>query len=134
MPHLKNSAFAARLPLRLREQRIIDYVDTIWAIAASPYVKHYVIGYTSRQGWTRYKEHRVNGFDHLVILADKLTQPQASHLETELQLRIRNDRRHTNYRKYDPDRRDGAIYPSVGGMTDRSPSQSHSVYMAWWEP
>lgn len=128
-------AITANIPLRIREQRIQDYINTIWAIAASKYVKHYVIGYTSREGWTRHKEHRGgSGCDHLVILADKLTQSQASHLETELQKRIRADRRHTNYRKYDPDRRDGAIYPSVGGVNDKPSNRTHSVYMAWWEP
>ena len=81
-------------------------MDTVWAIAASPYVKHYTIGYTSRAGWERLKEHRTWGYQHLVILADKLNRNSPTNLEITLQRRIRADRRHPNYRKSEPDLRD----------------------------
>ena len=121
--------------MAIQERRIIDLLDTIWAIAASPYVAGYTIGYTSRSGHDRFKEHRTNGYHHLVILADKLEQKEATKLEVTLQARIREDRRFTAYRKYDPDRRDGPIFPSIGNpKTDNTFEQTHSVYMAWWEP
>ncbi|WP_298171118.1 hypothetical protein [Novosphingobium sp.] len=118
--------------MALQQRRIDDILDTIWTIAASPYVQHYTIGYTARAAHDRFKEHRANGRNHLVVLADKLTRVDASRLETTLQFCIRADRRHTNYRKYDPDRRDGPIYPSVGQANPQTASERiHSVYMVW---
>jgi hypothetical protein len=68
----------------------------------------------------------------LVLLADEMTRTDASLLEDKFQPKIRADRRHTNYRKYDPDPRDGPVFPSVGRA---SPEKAHlpiqSVYMAW---
>jgi len=119
----------------IQRARFDGIVDTIWAIAASKCVAHYTIGYTARAGHQRFKEHRSWGYDHLVILADKLSRLEASKLETMLQQAIRVDRRHTNYRKYDPARRDGPIYHSVGQASQETAHLPiHSVYMAWWEP
>lgn len=56
--------------MAVRSARIEGILDTIWAIAASPYVGGYTIGYTSRAGHARLKEHRAWGFKHLVILAE----------------------------------------------------------------
>lgn len=117
----------------IRHQRVEDLLDTIWAIAASPEVGGYTIGYTARAGHRRLMEHRPNGFDHLVILADKLNRRDASALEVTLQERVREDRRGRLYRRYDPTRRDGGIYPSVGrARAETATLLIHSVYMAWW--
>jgi len=116
-----------------QKARIARYVDTVWGIAASPYVASYMIGLTARSGWDRRKEYHAYGYDHLVILADRLTKTEAQFLEKALQNAIRNDRRHTNYRKYDPDRRDKRYYPSVGQPTASPTRKIYSVYMAWWE-
>lgn len=118
----------------IRSDRIDGLLDTVWAIAASPYVGGYTIGYTARAGHERFKEHRRWGFNHLVILADKLNRVDASALEMRLQEQVRKDRRHTHYRKYDPSRRDGPLFPSVGrASAETGHLPIHSVYMAWWD-
>lgn len=117
-----------------RTARVDALLDTIWAIAASPYVGGYTIGYTARSGHKRLQEHRRDEFAHLVILADKMTRVEASALEMRLQSLVRADKRHTHYRKYDYRRRDGAIYQSVGRADPTTAHLPiHSVYMAWWD-
>jgi hypothetical protein len=116
----------------IKSDRFEAILDTVWSIAASKYVGDYTIGYTARAGHERLKEHRRWEFRHLVILADKLTRTDASSLEMALQRRIREDKRHTLYRRYDPDRRDGGIYPSIGRANPETALLPiHSVYMAW---
>lgn len=114
-------------------RRVDAYLDTVWAVAASPYVAGYVIGYTAQQRWSRHGAYKAAGWRHMVILEDKLTRSDAIWLEGRLQAAIKADRRHTNYRKYDPARRDGRHYPSVGRASGDPSALVHSVYMAWWE-
>jgi hypothetical protein len=115
-------------------RRVPRYVDTIWAIAASRWVQQYVVGITCRQAWQRRLEYHAQGYDHLVILADKLTLKEAHWLEERLQAEIRLNRRHTNYRKYHEDKRMTRYYRSAGSGSPNPNARIHSVYMAWWEP
>jgi hypothetical protein len=117
----------------MQSRRVEAYLDTVWAVAASPYLSGYVIGYTAQQRWARHVSYKTSGWQHMVILEDKLTRADAIWLEGVLQKLIKRDRRHTNYRKYDPERRDGRHYPSVGQATSDPSAPVHSVYMAWWE-
>lgn len=113
--------------------RYESYLNTVWAIAASKYVEQYVIGFTSRAGISRFNEYKALGYDHLVILCDRLTRKDALDLEHYLQRAIREDRRFASYTKYHLRRRDGPTYRNYGN-TDNDPSALiHSVYMAWWE-
>jgi hypothetical protein len=116
----------------LRDTQIERYEYTIWAIANSEYVKRFLIGYTSRAGIYRYNEYKRLGYEHLVILADRLTEIDAKNLEQKLQDKCWNDHRRALYQKYNRKRRDKPYRP---GTPSRSPHKKlHTVYMAWWEP
>jgi hypothetical protein len=117
----------------MQTRRVDAYLDTVWAIAASKYVGSYVIGFTAQQRWERHSAYKCLEWQHMVILEDKLRRTDALWLEGRLQELIKRDRRHTNYRKYDPDRRDGRHYPSAGRATANPDDFIHSVYMAWWD-
>lgn len=116
-----------RLPLKQVEALIY----TVYAIAASPLVDEYVIGFTSRLGWARRSEYRTRGYQHLVVIADGLDRAAALDLERCLQEAIRSDRRWQVYRRYDPTRRDSRHYPSFGASTLDPSTRCHSVYVAW---
>ena len=118
----------------LHTHTINRYLDTVWAIAASKYCQQFIIGYTARSGRQRLLEYRYNHrYQHLVVLADHLNRKDALALEGMLQNAIKEDKRHTLYRKYCPDRRDKRHFPSAGQATSDPAEPVHSVYMAWWE-
>lgn len=118
----------------MRAGRIDKHLNTVWAIAASPFVNEFMIGYTSRAGYDRLREHSYNySYQHLVILADRLNREDAHQLERSLQEAIKEDRRRLLYRKYCGDRRDGRYYKSAGQGTADPLQRVHSVYMTWWE-
>ncbi len=117
----------------LRTSRFDEYVETIKAIAASPRVSEFAIGYTSRSGRARHQEYKYcEGYQHLVLIADRMSLQDSHALERRLQEVCQHDKRSALYRKYSPSRRDNRYYPSAGqGRAD--PVQAvHSVYMAWW--
>lgn len=110
---------------------------TVETIARSPLVKEYMIGYTSRQGLKRRSEYiRQHGYEHLVILADRLTQSDALELERALHdyLKEPEVRTTSSWKKYEKSRREGIHYESAGPRLQRADAPSHSVYMAWLEP
>jgi hypothetical protein len=114
--------------------RLKRYLNTAWAIAASPYVEEYLIGFTARSENARYKEYKVWDYDYLVILADKLTRFDAKYLEQYLQRELLRDKRSTAFHRYNKRRRGLRYYPSHGGIEGDPEAKIHSVYMAWWEP
>ena len=109
------------------------YLNTVWAIAASRYVSQYVIGYTSRSGIARFRQYKVWGYDHLVIIADRLSMKDALDLEHYLQNEAKKNKNTAFYQKYHRERRDGPTYRSYGGTAQAPDDFIHSVYMAWWE-
>ena len=70
---------------KLQERIVRDYVDLIWEIAASRYVKVFVVGYTAAAAKRRRYGYRSNGYNHLIVIADRLTKIQAHDLERRLQ-------------------------------------------------
>ncbi|MCA1442355.1 hypothetical protein I6F07_19470 [Ensifer sp. IC4062] len=117
----------------LKTSRIEEYVETIKAIAASPRVSEFTIGYTSRSGRARHQEYKYwEGYQHLVLIADRLTLPDSHALERRLQETCQTDKRSALYRKYSPTRRDNRYYPSAGQAKSDPNLPIHSVYMAWW--
>jgi len=117
----------------LRSVLIEEYLDTIWEICSSIYVKQYLIGFTSRSAKARRQEYRQSEIDHLVIVADKLTQNEALNVENALQQKAVMNKRSILYRKYHYKRRDGRLYMSHGRSKKGSIAKVHSVYMAWWD-
>jgi hypothetical protein len=118
--------------MALRLKRIEGYLDTVWAIAASKYVEQFLIGYTYRAAIHRFAEYKSQAYDHLVILADRLTESDAKALEKILQSRVRDDKRRAYFQRYNKRRRGKRYYP--GRKSPKPYKKIHSVYMAWWEP
>ena len=119
--------------MRFQTRRIDWYLDTMWAVAHSKQVEGYVIGFTAQQLWARYSGYRQLGYQHMVILEDKLNRADALFLEGKLQASIKNDKRNLVYRKYHHEKRDKRHYPSAGQATMDPDELYHSVYMAWWD-
>jgi hypothetical protein len=72
-------------------------------------------------------------WQHLVVLADQLTDSEAERLERSLQHKLQGDKGHVCYARYSAERRDGRYFNSRGGKSYDPTDQVHSVYMAWWE-
>jgi hypothetical protein len=103
----------------------------IASISHSADVRRYVIGFTSREGMLRGDEYRGVGFNHLVILADRLTSKEGLDLECALFNAIcgrGSDRRSNLFRKYDRKKRSRGYRRSYGGHVSK---RSTAVYMAW---
>jgi hypothetical protein len=108
------------------------YLNTVQAIAASPRVDQFLIGFTSRAGVHRFAEYRPYEYEHLVILADKLNDKEAKGLEEFLQTKCKSDSKTAAGRKYHKRRKK---LPYTKGGSSRTPNKPiHSVYMVWWEP
>jgi hypothetical protein len=80
-----------------KEERCEACLRTVWAIARSPSVEQFVIGYTYRSGEMRRREYH---YDHVVILAEKLNRIDALNLEGCLQSAIKKYPQRASYRKY----------------------------------
>jgi hypothetical protein len=117
----------------LRSKLIEEYLDTIWEICHSKYVTQYVIGFTSRSAKERRQEYRKGKINHLVVVADKLTQRDALDIESAIQQKAVKDKRSALYQKYHDKKRDGRLYMSHGSSKKGSIAKAHSVYMAWWD-
>ena len=91
--------------MALRAKQVDSYYRTVRTIASSWYVQTFHIGHTYRAGIARFTDYKRFEFDHLVILADKLTQDDARGLEEELQKKCREDKREVTWRKYHPHKR-----------------------------
>jgi hypothetical protein len=117
----------------LLKRRLERYRDTVWAVAASPYVEQYLIGFTTRSGYRRFLEYRALEYDHLIIIADKLNREDAKQLEKYLQEARNHDRRSAAHIKYNERRRNSRYFPSHGGIKGNPEGLIHSVYMTWWE-
>ena len=115
--------------MQLKQAERLAY--TVYAIASSPMVEEFVIGFTARPGWCRRAEYRRRGYQHLVTIADGLTREAALDLERCLQGLVQTDRRWQIYRRYDPTRRDNRHYPSYGSPGVDPLARCHAVYVAW---
>ena len=116
----------------------LDYLlNTVWAVASSRYVKWFVIGYTAQPAHNRRRDYGKVGFDHLVILADKLTRSEAHIIEECLQDECKRGLAtgEPYRRKYHPIKRLDVYRRSAGSANVIPPDErGHSVYMAWVEP
>ncbi len=122
---------------RMTQERVVErYINTIWSIASSRYVQHFVIGYTSDSASRRFAQYQKNGYHYIVILEDKLSQRRAHDLEERLQnackLQAKSGGPHC--RKYHPDHRELRYFKSAGQGSPDPCAPIHSVYMAWIEP
>ncbi|GEC31688.1 hypothetical protein [Sinorhizobium fredii] len=93
-----------------------------------------MIGYTRRPLKDRLAEYsKMHGYQYMVILPNGLTLDSAMQLEKMLQERIKQDRKHTLFKKYCPYRREQRYFPSQGPVSAAPHDPVHSVYMAWWD-
>lgn len=120
---------------RLQGRQVDRYLNTVWAISSSRYVKCFVVGYTCMSGKERATQYLQWGYDHLVILADRLTQAQAHDLERRLQEECKRGKAcgPPYRRKYDPYHRALPYQASAGQGSPNPKASIHSVYMAWAE-
>jgi hypothetical protein len=116
----------------IRQKRLQGYVNTVWAIAASRYVEQFIIGYTYRPSVQRFAEYKVNEYEHIVVLADRLTQEEAKIVERHIQNACKSNKRNASWKKYHDYYRKLPYYPGANSPTPNK--NIHSVYMVWWEP
>lgn len=123
--------------MAIYQNTVERHLNTIWAIASSRYVKWFLVGFTAQSGIERMRgTYYANNFDHLVILADKLTQMNALLLEKNLQDACKEGsaRGRPYRRKYHPDHRTDVYRRNIGTPAADPLDRVHSVYMAWIEP
>jgi hypothetical protein len=121
------------MPMRMNQAAVQEYRDTVWAIAASQWVKQFVIGYTSKTSRERFGAYKRRGFHHIATIANNLTLAEAKWLERELQDAIKKtgSRREVPYRKYHVEHRHLPHSPNFGRASAMELGPVHSVYMAW---
>ncbi|MBN9335059.1 hypothetical protein [Devosia sp.] len=118
----------------LREATIEHYLNTVWCIAASRYVKEFMIGYTRRPLRQRLAEYgKQHEYQYMVILANGLTLADAHLLEKTLQDAIKADKSRMLYRKYSQYHRALPYTKSQGPSSAEPLAPVHTVYMAWWD-
>ena len=118
----------------ITENRINICLRTILSICQSPNIDQYLVGLTSLSSGKKGDQYRSNGFDNLVIIADKLSSQDAKHLESRIQAHIFGNVGTILHRKYHKEKiAYGRIIPSAGGVTHDPASKKWSVYMAWWD-
>ena len=61
----------------LPPERTVQHLRTVQAIARSSLVDRYFIGYSGRNAWRRFCEHRRAGCSHLVVIADGVSTASA---------------------------------------------------------
>lgn len=135
-PNLERSEYAFHdEKMTIRRSRVERYLNTIDAIALSPAVAHYRIGYTKRAAKLRADQYYATEWDHYVTLADQLSRDEALWLEETLQSEVRgSSKREILYRKFDPSIREDVYRRSVGGVSDgHDADPTHQVYMVWTE-
>jgi hypothetical protein len=119
--------------MSISKKRIRRSFNTVWAICTAPTLDQYVVGRTNNVK-QREASYRGQGYEHLVVLADQLTDKDAKTLEARLQGRIGVGkhrpsaaiRREVTYKKYHKNKVNDIHHPSTG-------SGKHSIYMTWWE-
>jgi hypothetical protein len=120
--------------MTLQKKRLQLYRNTVWAIAASKYVHTFYIGFTSRSAFQCFGWYRKKGCEHMVLLADRLTEKDAKGLEEYLQCECRKaDKRIALRRKAHKKNILNSRY-YLGAMSRTPKEKVHSVYMVWWEP
>jgi hypothetical protein len=118
---------------KVSEKRVGICLKTIDTICKSPSLGQYLIGFTVHSAGAKGDSYRQHNFDHLVILADKMTRAVALDLERRLQREIFDvDRRCRMFQKYHEEKRkNGIIFSSFGGSLREAMANEFSVYMAW---
>jgi hypothetical protein len=118
----------------LSETRIERIVTTMRAIARSPDVTEFKVGFTFSPTRTRADAHRTtSGLTSFVILQDGLTREEGLDLEEELFRRCTADRDDILFRKYVEDVRSQLHRRSYGGTTaEQAEEPIHIVYMTWY--
>lgn len=119
----------------ITQSRLEKCLATVRSICTSPALDQYLIGYTAASAAWKGDQYRSReGFQHLVVLADRMSRDDALELETTLQRTIWSDPNDIACMKYHAEKReDGQPYSSYGGKKSDPSETSCSVYMAWWD-
>ncbi|MDI7775314.1 hypothetical protein [Asticcacaulis sp. EMRT-3] len=110
-------------------------LNTIESIISSKSVDQYLIGWTSLPCGTKADQYRRHGFEHLVVLSDKLNHKTALDLEEYLQrsTMLLNDPENILCNKYHAEKKArGRTYRSDGGTLKDKLDKQFSVYIVWW--
>jgi len=120
--------------MRITPKLVDTCIDTIAAICRNPSLREYIIGFTALDAVEKGNHYRRIGFDHLVVLADKMNRPSALDLEGRIQSRIFSGENRKLFNKYHAEKRvNGHVYQSYGGSPRDGADLNQSVYMVWWE-
>ncbi len=130
LPRLKLSDF---LPTKRHKNVLGRHINTIWTVAASPYVNQYVVGVTAQLSEKRFQQYRQAEFDHFIVLSNGWNALEALWLERELQSYCK----HSDVQELGfPDKykfvdRNEPHRASLGGAS--CADKEYLVYMAWWD-
>ncbi len=120
--------------MAISRQRIDRCLATVEAIISSKDVDQYLIGFTRKSANQKGDDYRRAGFEHFVILADKMDRASALKLENELQRRTlggpTSSRLHRKYHQEKVAKR--TLFSSAGGSPADGSVKECSVYLAWW--
>ena len=115
----------------ITQKRVDLCLGAMRAICCSPNVRGIVVGYTSKSAGVRAQSYRRVGFDHLVILADKMKSADALELERRLQEHIKGGGDKLLSKKYAKNKLMDVVRSSAGGVKTNELDFACSVYMAW---
>lgn len=120
--------------MAITRQRIEKCISTVEAIISNTNVDQYLIGFTRQSANQKGDEYRRRGFEHFVILADKMDRASALKLENELQRRALGAATFSRlHKKYHAEKSaHGTLYGSSGGSPADGSVKECSVYIAWW--
>ena len=117
--------------MAIRERTVERILGVMKSICTIRGMEYFYIGYSSVPANRRGGPAR-EGFQFMVVLADRLSKGDALDLEKRLFCAAtQTGKKNLLYKKYHPDKRDKRYYPSDGGNKIPANKLVHSVYMVW---
>ncbi|WP_056398746.1 MULTISPECIES: hypothetical protein [unclassified Sphingomonas] len=120
--------------MAVSKRKIEKCLATIEAIVSNDSVDQYVVGFTRKSAITKGDDYRREGFEHLVILEDKMDRVTGLQLETALQqLTMLGEDGAVLTQKYHHEKAGKRTqFRSSGASTADESMKECSVYVAWW--
>lgn len=114
-------------------KNIEPLLSTVKALSSLPSLREYLIGHTRLPAWRKAAEYRRVGFEHFVVLVDKLSRAESLEIENALQRAIFSGTDSQMFQKYHSEKRThGVLSRSFGGSSADPTAKECSVYVVWY--